>query len=122
MYTHNNTVIERRLGWKYNAQITTCSVLVHLRFVRTFTAAALTTPAARSHSFRDSAAVTARRMLGRASTTSCPLNRRARVIHTPCASASSTISCNSRSSTAISNAGGAGLDDFAVVAAIGGWA
>ena len=77
--------------------------------------AAFMTAAARSHSLRDRAAVTARRMLGRISTSSCPRRRRARVIHTPCASTSSTISCNTRSSPAISNDGGsrgAGVDVF----------
>ena len=73
------------------------------------------TPATRSHSLRDNAAVTARRILGCTLTSSCPRRRRARVIHTPCASTSSTISCNTRSSSAISNDGGsreAGVDGF----------
>ena len=56
--------------------------------------AAFMTPAARSHGLRDSAA-TVSRMLGRT-----------RMIHTPCASTSSTISCNTCSSLAISNDGG----------------
>ncbi len=87
----------------------------HLRFASTFATAALMTPAARSHSLRDSAAVTASRMLGRASTSSCPRSRHARVIHTPCASASSTISCSKCSSPAMSNDGasrGAGVAGF----------
>ena len=57
-------------------------------------------------------------MLGRALTSSGPRNRRARVIHTPYASASSTISCSRRSSPAMSkerawrDAGVAGLTGF----------
>ena len=73
------------------------------------------TAAARSHSLRDRAAVTARRMLGRTSMSSCPRRRRARVIHTPCTSTSSATSCNTCSSPAISNDGGsrgAGVDGF----------
>ena len=64
------------------------------------------TAAVRSHSLRDRAAMTARRILGRTSTNSCPRRRRAHVIHTRCASTSSTISCYTRSSLAISNDGG----------------
>ncbi|KAH9018627.1 hypothetical protein EDB85DRAFT_2279271 [Lactarius pseudohatsudake] len=44
----------------------------HLRFVSTFTTAALMMPAARLHSLRENAAVTASRMLRRTSTSSCP--------------------------------------------------
>ena len=75
----------------------------HFCFTGTFVKAAFMTPATRSHSLRDNAAVTARRILGCTLTSSCPRRRRARVIHTPCASTSSTISCNTRSSSAISN-------------------
>jgi len=63
------------------------------RFVRTLATAALITPVVRSHSFRDNAAVMARRILGRTSTSSFPRSRRARVVYTPCASASSKMSC-----------------------------
>jgi hypothetical protein len=63
-------------------------------------------PAAPSHSLRDRTAVTARRMLGRASTSSRSRRQRARVIHTPGASTSSTISSRMRSSPAISNDSG----------------
>ena len=45
--------------------------------------ATLMTPAARSHSLGDSAAVTARRILCRDSTSSCPRSRRALVITHP---------------------------------------
>ena len=54
------------------------------------------TPAESTYSFCDSATVTARRMLGRASATSYPRNWRARVMHTPCASVSSTMSFSGR--------------------------
>ena len=80
--------------------------------------AALITPAARSHSLRDSAAVTARRMLVRDSTSSCSRRHRALVIHTPCVSTSSTMSYKRRSSPEISNDGasreaaGAGFGAF----------
>jgi hypothetical protein len=77
--------------------------------------AAFITPAARSYSLCDSAAIMSTGMLGRASTNSCPRRRRARVIHTPCASTSSTISCSTRSSHAILNDGasrGAGVVGF----------
>ena len=87
----------------------------HFRFASTFVTAAFITAAARSHSLRDNAVVTAIRMLGRTSTSSCSQRRRARVIHTPCASTSPTMSCNTRSSPAISNDGGsrgAGVDGF----------
>ena len=63
------------------------------------------TPAVRSHSLRDGATVTARRMLDRDSTSSCPRSRRALVIHTPCASTSSTTSYMRHSSPAMSNDG-----------------
>ena len=57
----------------------------------------------------------ARRMLGLASTSSFWRGRRVRVIHTSCASTSSTIPCNISSSPAILNSGGsrgAGVDEF----------
>jgi hypothetical protein len=91
------------------------STRTHFRFASTFVTAVFITPAARSHSLRDSADVTARRILGLASTGSCSRRRRARVIHTPCASTSSTISCSARSSAATSNDGasrGAGVVGF----------
>lgn len=71
----------------------------HFRLASTSVTATFMTAAKRSHSLRDSAAVTARRMIGGASTSSCPQRRRAHVIHTPCASTSSR-------SPAISNNGG----------------
>ena len=61
------------------------------------------TVAAFSHSFFVNAVLIARRMLGRASDISWPLSLFALVIRIPWASTSSTTSCNSLSSTSISN-------------------
>ena len=71
----------------------------------TFVTAALMTSVARSHSLRDSAAIIARRILGRNSTSSYQHRRRALVIHTRYASTSSTMSCMRRSSPTMSNDG-----------------
>ena len=60
----------------------------HSRFASSFLMAALMTVVAPSHCLCDSAFIKAMRMPGRTSTSSCPRRRRARVIHTPCASAS----------------------------------
>lgn len=75
---------------------------IHLCFASTCEAATLL-PTARSHSLRDSTPITVRWMLGRISMSSYPRSLRARMMHTPCAGASSTISCIRCSPSAISN-------------------
>jgi hypothetical protein len=102
----------------YDAESTGGSKRTHFCFANTFVTAASITPGARSYSLCNSAAVTARSLLGRASTSSCLQRRRARVIHTPCANTSSR---STHSSPAISNygasrgAGAVGFGAFRVV-------
>ena len=79
----------------------------HFRFTSTFTTVTMMTPAARSRSLRNNAAVTARLMLGRVSTDSC--------LRDPHALRKRVVLCSRRSSLAISidsASHGAGVASF----------